>query len=275
MNVWEAARATAAAPPYFKPYEKPETKEMYLDGALYHNYAVWVAHQEKRLIWGDVSGRLPDLLVSVGTGFHKYDSKADPAGRLSPHHKQKGGNQSLITQLYQTGSGRLDDILNCNRIRESFLTENSQLHDRSIPDGEQRYVRINPDLGENVPRLDDMSMMDEAEQKTSRYLNQNRELVKETVHRLIASTFFFETDPSRIKYVGNGFRCQGRILCRFVDRSDDLKALGKFLQAQVSGNFEPYFTIQEQGYASDVITWIPKRTRGRAKTARATKNPCE
>ncbi|KAI7772331.1 hypothetical protein LZL87_007692 [Fusarium oxysporum] len=206
MKVWEAARATAAAPPYFKPYEKPETKEMYLDGALYHNYAVWVAHQEKRLIWGD------------------------------------------------TGSGRLGDILNCNRIRESFLTENSQLHGRSIPDGEQRYVRINPDLGENVPRLDDMSMMDEAEQKTSRYLNQNRELVKETARRLIASTFFFETDPSRIKYVGNGFRCQGSILCRFVDRSDDLKALGKFLQAQVSGNFEPYFTIQEQGYASDVIT---------------------
>ncbi|KAK2668159.1 hypothetical protein RAB80_015539 [Fusarium oxysporum f. sp. vasinfectum] len=196
MKVWEP-RATAAAPPYFKSYEKPETKEMYLDGALYHNCAVW---------------------------------------------------------LYQTGSGRLGDILNCNRIWESFLTENSQLHGRSIPDGEQRYIRINPDLGENVPRLDDVSMMEEVERKTSRYLKQNRELVKETAHRLIASTFFFETDPSRIKHVGNGFRCQGRILCRFVDRSDDLKTLGKFLQAQVSGSFEPYFTIQEQGYPSNEIT---------------------
>ncbi|EXA34391.1 hypothetical protein FOVG_14373 [Fusarium oxysporum f. sp. pisi HDV247] len=45
-----AARATAAAPPYFKPYEKAETKKMYLDGALYHNCPVWVAHHEKRLI---------------------------------------------------------------------------------------------------------------------------------------------------------------------------------------------------------------------------------
>ncbi|EWY81854.1 hypothetical protein FOYG_16063 [Fusarium oxysporum NRRL 32931] len=254
MKVWEAARATAAAPPYFKPYEKPETKEMYIDGALYHNCPVWVAHHEKRLIWGDVSGRLPDLLVSVGTGFHKHDSTGDPAGRLSPHHKQQAGKQSLITQLYKTGSGRLGDILNCNRIWESFLTENSQLHGRSIPDGEQRYIRINPDLGENVPRLDDVSMMEEVERKTSRYLKQNRELVKETAHRLIASTFFFETDPSRIKHVGNGFRCQGRILCKFVDRSDDLKALGRFLQAQVSGSFEPYFTIQEQGYPSNEIT---------------------
>ncbi|EXL94536.1 hypothetical protein FOIG_12731 [Fusarium odoratissimum NRRL 54006] len=96
--------------------------------------------------------------------------------------------------------------------------------------------------------------MEEVERKTSRYLKQNRELVKETAHRLIASTFFFETDPSRIKHVGNGFRCQGRILCRFVDRSDNLKALGKFLQAQVRGSFEPYFTIQEQGYPSEEIT---------------------
>ncbi|EXK25131.1 hypothetical protein FOMG_18188 [Fusarium oxysporum f. sp. melonis 26406] len=99
----------------------------------------------------------------------------------------------------------------------------------------QRYIRINPDLGENVPRLDDVSMMEEVERKTS-------------------STFFFETDPSRIKHVGNGFRCQGRILCKFVDRSDDLKALGKFLQAQVSGSFEPYFTIQEQGYPRNEFT---------------------
>ncbi|KAM0080880.1 hypothetical protein ACKRZS_006947 [Fusarium odoratissimum] len=170
------------------------------------------------------------------------------------HHKQKAGKQSLTTQLYQTGSGRLCDILNCNRIWESFFTENSQLHGRSLPDGEQRYIRINPDLGESVPRLDDVSMSEEVERKTSRYLKQNRELVKETAHRLIVSTFFFETDPSRIKPVGNGFRCQSRILCRFVDRSDNLKALGKFLQAQVRGSFEPYFTIQEQGYPSEEIT---------------------
>ncbi|KAH7210627.1 hypothetical protein BKA60DRAFT_639227 [Fusarium oxysporum] len=52
MKVWERkrARATAAAPPYFKPYEKAETKKMYLDGALYHNCPVWVAHHEERLI---------------------------------------------------------------------------------------------------------------------------------------------------------------------------------------------------------------------------------
>ncbi|KAH7216292.1 hypothetical protein DER44DRAFT_807266 [Fusarium oxysporum] len=158
-----AARATAAVPPYFKPYEKAETKEMYLDGALYHNCPVWVAHHEK--------------------------------------------------------SGRLGDILNCNRIWESFFTENSQLHGRSLPDGEQRYIRINPDLGESLPRLDDVSMMEEVERKTSRYLKQNRELVKETAHRLIASTFFFETDPSRIKHVGNGFRCQDNSSSGSIDRS--------------------------------------------------------
>ncbi|KAK2606241.1 hypothetical protein QQS21_003289 [Conoideocrella luteorostrata] len=216
MKVWEAARATTAAQPFFKPYEKPETKGMYLDGALYHNCPVWVAHHEKRLIWGDDGGRLPDLLVSVGTGCHKHGSTGEPAERLSPpNRKHKTGKSSLLTQLYQTGSGRLGDILNCNRIWESFLAENAQLHGRSIPGGEQRYVRINPELGENVPRLDDVSMMDMVERKVTRYLQQNTKLFKETAHRLIASNFFFETDPSRIKEVGNGFWCRGQLFHTF------------------------------------------------------------
>lgn len=45
----------------------------------------------------------------------------------------------------------------------------------------------------------------------------------------------------------------GRILCRFVNRTDEIKSLGKVLQTYVSGDFEPYFTIQEQGYLSDAV----------------------
>lgn len=257
MKVWEAARAAAAAPPYFKPYEKPETRNIYHDGALHHNCPVSVAHYEKKLIWGDVGGRLPDLLVSVGTGCDKQDSTDGSAKPLSPNRKHRWSKSSLISQISQSDSERLGDVLNGDSIWESFLAENAHIHGRSIPDGDQRYVRINPDLGESVPRLDDLPMMDEIEHKVPRYLRRNTEvseLVEETAHRLIASTFFFETDPSRIKEDRNGFWCQGRILCRFVNRSDDLKALGNFLRRFVSGNFAPYFIVQEQGYLSEEIT---------------------
>lgn len=46
----------------------------------------------------------------------------------------------------------------------------------------------------------------------------------------------------------------GRILCRFVNRSEDLKALGNFLRRFLSGNFAPYFIVQEQGYLSEEAT---------------------
>lgn len=92
------------------------------------------------------------------------------------------------------------------------MSENTPVRGRSISDGERRYVRINPDLGDSVPRFDNVAMMDEIARKVPKYLRRNDEvtdLVEETAHRLIASTFFFETDPSRIKEDRNGFWCQG------------------------------------------------------------------
>ena len=38
LNIWEVARATSAAPTYFKPFVNHWTKQGYLDGAIYH---VW------------------------------------------------------------------------------------------------------------------------------------------------------------------------------------------------------------------------------------------
>ena len=37
----------------------------------------------------------------------------------------------------------------------------------------------------------------------------------------------------------------GSICCRFRNSSDELKALGTFLRAQLKGGFEPYFLIEE------------------------------
>lgn len=169
-----------------------------------------MAHHEKKLIWADVSGSLPDLLVSVGTGCHLQDAKFSEAAPPSVRRKSKAGRPSLLSQMYQTGSERLGDILNCNRIWETFLAENAQLQSRSIPDGHQRYVRINPVLGETVPRLDDVSMIEDVERAVTRYFRNNSDQVKQTAHRLIASTFFFETEPTLIRAVGNEFQCQGK-----------------------------------------------------------------
>ncbi|KAK0744575.1 hypothetical protein B0T21DRAFT_344761 [Apiosordaria backusii] len=53
VKIWEAARATSAAFPYFKTLVKRETGRDFCDGGLYHNCPVKVAFNERRFLWDD------------------------------------------------------------------------------------------------------------------------------------------------------------------------------------------------------------------------------
>lgn len=75
LRVWEAARATSAAPTYFKPFVNTRTHQGYLDGALYHNNPVDVANDERKLLWPEDASLHPDVLLSIGTGHHGEASK--------------------------------------------------------------------------------------------------------------------------------------------------------------------------------------------------------
>ncbi|KAI1842756.1 hypothetical protein JX266_011077 [Neoarthrinium moseri] len=70
-RTWEAARATAATQPFFKPFLKEETSNEYVDGSAQFTCPVWVCHHEADAIWnGDSS---PDILLSIGTGRNVGD----------------------------------------------------------------------------------------------------------------------------------------------------------------------------------------------------------
>jgi patatin-like phospholipase/acyl hydrolase len=71
LTVWQAAAATSAAPTYFKPFMHEATKRTYLDGAIYHNNPVRLAHRERKLLWPDIANRDPDIFLSIGTGQHE------------------------------------------------------------------------------------------------------------------------------------------------------------------------------------------------------------
>ncbi|KAL7957432.1 acyl transferase/acyl hydrolase/lysophospholipase [Trichoderma compactum] len=53
IKVWEAARATSAAPPYFNPFTHQKTR---------------------RLLWEDVQDSPPDIVLSIGSGITKQDA---------------------------------------------------------------------------------------------------------------------------------------------------------------------------------------------------------
>jgi predicted acylesterase/phospholipase RssA len=82
LRLWEAACATSAAPTYFKPFKHEMTKNIYLDGALYHNNPVEVASRERKLIWPDVADKHPDVMLSLGTGKNAVKIERELADEL-------------------------------------------------------------------------------------------------------------------------------------------------------------------------------------------------
>ncbi|KAH8667562.1 hypothetical protein BGZ60DRAFT_564753 [Tricladium varicosporioides] len=261
LKTWEAARATSAAPPYFKDFTKNETKTAYIDGALYHNNPVGVAHHERMLIWKDVGMKQPDIFLSIGTGYNGHPEQDTPVstsffGKFNTTHKKElpprpnvplGNLRTFSTftgQLWSTVSSRFDSILNCTKIWNDFRLD--ALGGPYASD-QRRYIRLNPDLGFKVPKLDAVDNLRDIQQAAHEHLQSGfaNARTKEVAHRLIASTFFFEkTDASAREQEGK-YECDGFICCRFHTGTEEMKALGRYILDCMKGSFEPYFIIQE------------------------------
>ncbi|EXF82920.1 hypothetical protein CFIO01_01290 [Colletotrichum fioriniae PJ7] len=262
FKAWEAARATSAAPPFFKSFTKADTKSSYLDGALYHNCPVLVAHHERRMIWSDIADTVPDILLSIGTGMNGLDNESQSA----PHRAEISKASETVTkrkrtflpvQLAQIAADRFDRILSCNAIWSDFKTDILSQNSHVTRDSHRRHIRVNPDLRFKVPRLDAVNELESLERATKRYLNLNRGKIKEIAHRLVASSFFFEKDAGSVRQVKEGFECTGRIHCRFANSSNEMKYLGEFLRTCLRGDFEPYFVVEEAGTLPDDASKIP------------------
>ena len=63
-KVWEACRATSAAPTFFDPITMGPREQTFIDGAILRNNPVDQVHLEKECLWGNREA----ILVSIGTG---------------------------------------------------------------------------------------------------------------------------------------------------------------------------------------------------------------
>ena len=160
------------------------------------------------LVWDDVRDRLPDVLLSIGTGYDG-DESAPVTGKSESTSQRV--SSFLPTRLLKTAADRIEDALNCRRIWEEFLGENPHLQSHDCDDARQRYVRTNPDLKQKVPRLYKVDALPALEHATIAYMTNNRPKMVEMAHRLVASCFFFEKDPHSVKEAGRGFICRGKV----------------------------------------------------------------
>jgi hypothetical protein len=215
----ESARATAATPPFFKPYVKTETNSQYVDGGLRHMCPVWIAHHESKLIWGDVVNNPPDLLLSIGGGSHVKESDRRPGSRSS---KLISDASSVVSVPPMQRSGRpttasgagmsfrREETKHADRIWDEFISEGSDIDLATDgDDGHRRYLRISPALKMKVPKFDGINDLDDVEREAQDVLFENVREVREAAQRLVASSFYFEKEPGSVKQVDGGYTCTG------------------------------------------------------------------
>ena len=220
MKVWEAGLATAAAPFYFRPFEKAETMKNYVDGALHANLPVQYALEEMANLWPNLDGQTSlDTLVSIGTGIQKKEIDI-------PKILEIGGFKQICTNFHNN--------INTERIWEGLMNNISLSAELR-----HRIHRLNAHIKDDYVALDDykkmgamedmvaVQMADVAGRPSGLSMN-----IAKVADILTASLFFFEPHPSSLATANFGgstaarrYELKGSIRCRLARNSQELKRL--------------------------------------------------
>jgi hypothetical protein len=159
ISIWEAARATAAAFPYFAPSMWREKK--LLNGGFRANCPAELGYKEARSVWPQ---RPLDLLVSLGTGSYNKRSAQPP--------------KNLALKV-----GRLvvEAITNSTQLWEAFQAR--------VREERSRCFRLDPLLSKDFGLADVKSLESISDDAEDWLENQGHELANISNH-LIASLFF-------------------------------------------------------------------------------------
>ncbi|KAF2117507.1 hypothetical protein BDV96DRAFT_393250 [Lophiotrema nucula] len=136
---------------------------------------------------------------------------------------------------------RIGSIVDAERAWNDFLAQERQQPNHNA----SRYIRINPDLGEDPPKMDAKKEVEQLHRQTKRILATSRykDTIKDVVLRLAASSFYFVKSSSTTIEHGQTHRIQGNICCRFEDGSRNLRRMGEFLRHQQKPASKPTFHI--------------------------------
>jgi hypothetical protein len=177
------ARATSAAPNYFRSYHHEITNQVYEDGALYHNNPVFIADSERKLIWPELADSPPDILISIGTGHNakKMELPVAPKATAIP---PKRGFISHFKTFKRIAQDHVAVSLDSERTWISWLQTlpNPQEHAK-------RLVRLNVSCNRDPPSLDDVQSMRQLRIYVQEQYALNR-LIEDIAHRLVASSFY-------------------------------------------------------------------------------------
>lgn len=214
IKVWEAARATSAAPPYFKPFTHQKTGRTYIDGAIHHHCPVFIADEERRLLWEDVQGSPPDIILSIGSGITKqyaYPSDTNNANGFQSQESQSKRAVKGIGYLIQIAYRIIEKQLNCEGIWKEFCAQSNSANTLNHLEDGCRKVRLNAEFVDAKLSLDDVESIDMLEKVARNTIQKNQNEVQKVVEKLIASCFYFETtSPAKRDRGEKKYQCSGK-----------------------------------------------------------------
>ena len=176
------ARATSAAPRIFKPFTHEPSKQVYIDGAVYHNNPIQVADLERKLLWPTEGYNIPDFVLSLGTTYN-------PNNRKKLIEKSSMMNIGLFGHAKSLASIAMDHIRSSLDSEKTWTDYKLQL---SLPElYKDRYQRINPVLLEDPPALDDVPRMKRLQHIVRKQMKGDISISR-AAHRLMATSFYFE-----------------------------------------------------------------------------------
>ncbi|KAG8763658.1 hypothetical protein FRC12_008465 [Ceratobasidium sp. 428] len=173
VKIWEAARATSAAPAFFSPVAIGDLGVVYVDGAVSGNCNPSVlAREEAEHMW---PGRDICLLLSLGTG--------------SPTEI------SLEGQASSKLIGFIGLSSNTIQVHEAVARSYNQTHEP----GYSPYIRLSVENAIDKVRLDDFEKMPQIASSTSTYLAKETtgQLLTRAVELATGATPIIRKDPSR------------------------------------------------------------------------------
>jgi Patatin-like phospholipase len=192
LSVWEAARATSAAPGYFKSYFKPSNGHTYQDGALKLNNPILAADYERQIIWPCCARLLPDVLLSLGTGM--FPEAKNRTGEPGPRYGV--GIVDGVKALVQISRDAIESDLDCEKAWDDYV----QCTVSESSDKRHRFHRLTlPIYGPKI-ELDAVDKMEELQRLTEKYYetqpdadagSPSRQL-DDVAAQLIASLFYFD-----------------------------------------------------------------------------------
>ncbi len=180
----DSARATSAAPTYFKPFFHEPSKQVYQDGGLYHNNPIEIADIERKLIWPEMERQYPDIVLSLGTGFNPASKKAVLEAAPPP----RLGIVAHLRSLIQLAEDHIASSLDSEKRWNSYW---KTLGLRSKQD-QKRFRRLNPRLDYDPPQLDDVRAMANLQETVREFFQSESRYIYDIAHQLVASCFYFE-----------------------------------------------------------------------------------